>query len=54
MKAPQGSNVLVLGASPEGDRYSNRALHQLKRAGFHVIAVNPKYQKIGNPPPVGG
>ena len=48
MKAPKGSLIVVLGASPEKERYSNRALHQLKKGGFQIIGVNPKYKTIEN------
>jgi hypothetical protein len=39
-------NVAVLGASPNLERYSNRALHLLARFGYRPIPVNPAFEKI--------
>ena len=40
------TTVAVLGASPKGDRYSNKALHRLQGAGYRVIPVNPGHAQI--------
>lgn len=34
-------NVAVLGASPDSDRYSNKAIRQLAAAGHRVFPVHP-------------
>lgn len=39
-------NVIVLGASPNPDRYSFMALNLLKDFGHNPVAVHPKYDKI--------
>lgn len=44
--------VAVLGASPNPERYSNRALHRLKRAGHEAIGVNPGLPDLGEFPVV--
>ena len=38
--------VVVLGASPNPERYSNKAVRQLKVHGHDVIPVNPGHQLI--------
>lgn len=38
--------VVVLGASPKPERYSNRALHELVAHGHRVIPVNPGHLAI--------
>lgn len=38
--------VAVLGASPNPERYSNRAIHSLRAAGHVVIPVNPAHKVI--------
>lgn len=43
-------NVVVLGASPERDRYSNKAMHLLAEHGHHVIPVSPLYTDIEGTP----
>lgn len=43
-------NVVVLGASPDADRYSNKAMHLLQAHGHHVIAVSPLYSDIEGMP----
>jgi len=40
-KAPAGSKVAVLGASPKPDRFSFKAVHKLKVQGFIPIPVHP-------------
>lgn len=42
--------VVVLGASPKEDRYSNQAVHLLAEHGHHVIPVNPAFENIGGLP----
>ena len=38
--------VVVLGASPKANRYSNMAVRQLKGKGYKVIPVNPGHPKV--------
>lgn len=38
--------VVVLGASDDPDRYSNKAVRLLKEYGHHVIPVNPNLSEI--------
>jgi hypothetical protein len=38
--------VAVLGASPKSDRYSNRAVRMLLKAGHRVIPINPVHSQI--------
>lgn len=38
--------VVVLGASPNPDRYSNKAIRQLKAHGHIVVPVNPAHKTI--------
>ena len=38
--------VVVLGASPNPERYSNKAVRQLKAHGHEVIPVNPGHPSI--------
>lgn len=38
--------VAVLGASPNPERYSNKAIRQLKSKGHEVLPVNPGHQTI--------
>lgn len=38
--------IVVLGASPKQDRYSNKALRELKSLGFTVYPVNPGHRMI--------
>lgn len=38
--------VVVLGASKNPERYSNRAVKLLKEKGYHTIPVNPAYGEI--------
>ncbi len=40
-KAPPGSRVAVLGASPKPDRFSFKAVHLLKELGYKPIPVHP-------------
>ncbi len=40
-KAPAGSKVAVLGASPKPDRFSFKAVHMLKEHGHQPIPVHP-------------
>lgn len=39
-------NVAVLGASHKPDRFSNGAIRVLKRDGFRVLPVHPRYSEI--------
>jgi len=36
----------VLGASPDPDRYSNKAVRMLRERGYRVVPVNPGHQTI--------
>ena len=38
--------VVVLGASPKANRYSNMAVRQLKSNGYKVIPVNPGHTVV--------
>ena len=38
--------VVVLGASPKLDRYSNKAVALLKEKGFDVIPVHPRAKSV--------
>ncbi|VDA99147.1 Predicted CoA-binding domain COG1832 [Olavius algarvensis spirochete endosymbiont] len=40
------STVVVLGASPKKNRYSNKAVRRLKEIGHRVIPVNPAYEEV--------
>ncbi len=40
------STVVVLGASPKRNRYSNMAVRRLKEHGYNVIPVNPAYDSV--------
>jgi hypothetical protein len=42
--------VLLLGASPKSERYSNKAFHKLRENGHDVIPVNPRYDAIEDTP----
>lgn len=44
--------VVVLGASNNPERYSHQAVKRLRAAGFRVIPVNPKYDRIAGIPAV--
>lgn len=39
-------NVVVLGASPDPERYSNKAMHMLESYGHRVVPVSPVYDEI--------
>lgn len=40
-RAPAGSRVAVLGASTKPDRFSFKAVHELKQRGYQPIPVHP-------------
>jgi predicted CoA-binding protein len=42
----QSEKVVVLGASPDAERYSNKAMHLLAQHGHQVIPVSPVYREI--------
>ncbi len=44
--------VVVLGASPDKERYSNMAQLELMDAGHEVVPVHPKYDEIEGIPVV--
>lgn len=46
----QTENVVVLGASPDEERYSNKAMKMLASYGHHVIPVSPVYKAIDGDP----
>jgi len=39
-------NIVVLGASPKPERYSNKAVIMLKDNGYNVIPVHPAVDRI--------
>lgn len=39
-------NVVVLGASPKPERYSNKAVHMLTDNGYNVIPVHPAVKEV--------
>lgn len=43
---PQDHRVVVLGASPKPARYANQAIRSLKKLGYRVIPVHPRYREI--------
>ena len=43
---PANETVVVLGASPKPERYSNQAVRALVEHGHHVIPVHPLLKKI--------
>jgi predicted CoA-binding protein len=43
---PADHHVVVLGASPKPDRYSNRAVRLLLRLGYRVTPVHPVFPVI--------
>jgi predicted CoA-binding protein len=42
--------VVVLGASPKPERYSNKAVRSLRNHGHHVIPVHPAMERIDGLP----
>ncbi len=51
-KATQGAHVAVLGASPNEDRYSFKAVHLLKEHGYQPIPVHPVGHTVDGVPGV--
>ncbi len=43
-------NVVVLGASPDEKRYSNKAIRKLRQKGFNVIAIGARPGQIVDVP----
>ncbi len=43
---PVEHRVVILGASPKADRYSNRAQRLLMEGGYSVVPVHPKIEEI--------
>lgn len=43
-------NVVVLGASPKPERYSNKAVNMLKANGYNVIPVHPAVKEVNGVP----
>ena len=43
---PADHHVVVLGASPKSDRYSNRAVRLLRAEGYRVTPVHPSASQI--------
>ncbi|MBI9099036.1 MAG: CoA-binding protein [Spirochaetaceae bacterium] len=39
-------NIVVLGASPKPERYSNKAVTMLKEKGYNVIPVHPAVKEV--------
>lgn len=52
VKHPKDRCVVVLGASPKPIRYSYQAVKLLERAGYRVIPVHPKVERIDQIPVV--
>lgn len=46
MRAVADRSVVVLGASDNPERYSNKAVLLLKQYGYNVIPVNPKLPEL--------
>ncbi|WP_461864116.1 CoA-binding protein [Thermococcus sp.] len=46
MDARNFRRIALVGASPNAAKYGNIILKDLKRKGFEVLPVNPKYDKI--------
>ena len=44
--ADEGARVVVLGASPKPERYSNKAVRLLAEKGYRVIPVHPVAESI--------
>ncbi len=51
-KPDKKQRVVVLGASPNPERYAHRALCLLRQHGHEVVPVNPSYQTIEGIPVV--
>jgi len=49
---PANETVVVLGASPKPERYSNQAVRALVEYGHRVIPVHPMLKKIAGVPAV--
>jgi predicted CoA-binding protein len=49
---PKDHRVVVLGASPKPTRYSYQAVQMLVAAGYQVIPVHPKAQRVEHVPVV--
>ena len=49
---PANETVVVLGASPKSERYSNQAVRALVEHGHHVIPVHPLLKRIAEVPTV--
>ena len=49
---PANETVVVLGASPKPERYSNQAVRALAEHGHRVIPVHPLLKKIAGVPAV--
>lgn len=47
---PANETVVVLGASPDRERYSNKAMHLLQAHHHRVIPVSPVYTDIEGTP----
>ncbi len=50
VRHPEARCVVVLGASPKPIRYSYQAVKLLDRAGYRVIPVHPKTERIDHIP----
>lgn len=46
MTGTRSETVVVLGASPNEERYANRAMKMLSEYGHHPIPVNPAFEQI--------
>ena len=44
------SNWAVVGVSSDPEKYGNKVYFKLKRAGYNVLAVNPKLDQIDGDP----
>lgn len=45
-----GERVVVLGASPKAERYSNKAVKMLLEAGYEVVPVHPRAASVHGVP----
>jgi len=46
MSSHEKQKVIVLGASDNPDRYSNKAVRLLREHGHHVVPVNPRLKTV--------
>ena len=49
-RSPESTRVAVLGASPSRERFSNKAVHRLSKAGYETIPINPNTPEVAGIP----